>query len=122
MFKILLTLLVMALPALAMATPSSKVSTLFDGATANSNSVTYVFNVNTGLAQLVAKGTYDGATVTLQYSDDRGITWVDFDGVAPCTADCSKKIWESFGMQVRAVISGAGGSTDLTVQLYKLEG
>ncbi len=118
--KILLILILAMLPMVVDAKPPV-VRELFDGRTTDGDSATYTFNQASGSVQMVARGTWDGATVTVYFSDDDGTTWIDIGGGVSCSANCAERIFESHGMQMKATVSSAGGSTDLDVNLYRME-
>lgn len=114
--RIILFLLCFLIATPALATP---VTTLFENQTSNGNSSSYTFAIQTGLAQAIMYGTWDGATAKLQFQANDGSTWIDYDSVS-CTADCSVAFRESISVPIRAVISSAGASTSLTVDIDNL--
>lgn len=66
-----------------------------------------------GPVLLIVRGTFGGATVKIQVSDD-GTNWVDLQ-YAAFTAAIATLMELPIGTLIRANISGAGGSTSITV-------
>jgi len=69
-----------------------------------------------GQGTLYVWGTWDGATVTLQASPDNGTTWIDLED-ATFTQNTVTNITLHTMNQIRASISGAGGSTSLNAKI-----
>lgn len=64
-------------------------------------------------------GTFNGATVTLQFSPDGGDTWFDdISGELTFTGKALHTFNASAGLWLRAVITGAGASTNLSCWVY----
>lgn len=93
----------------------------FTAQTANANST--VVNARFPLkdAQFSVYGTFNGATVTLEYSPDGQNTWItvkDLGGAdVAATSARGYPVRAPVGEPLRAVLSGAGGSTSLTAKL-----
>jgi regulation of enolase protein 1 (concanavalin A-like superfamily) len=68
-----------------------------------------------GPVMLIVRGTFNGATVKLQASDD-GTNWVDVQ-YAAFTAALAVLFELPIGSKIRANVSGAGASTSLTVAI-----
>lgn len=76
-----------------------------------------------GQATVVVQGTFDGGTVKLQVSYDSGTTWIDAaslnqDIAGEYIANGGEVVWFGGKPQVRANLSGSGGSTDVTCELH----
>jgi hypothetical protein len=65
---------------------------------------------------IVAYGTWDTATVTIQLSPDGGTTWIDTD--ASFTANGAKNITARAGLLYRAAVATAG-TDSITVKAYQ---
>lgn len=83
---------------------------LLDGATVDGNGAAADWNGNKkGTLQIV--GTWDGATVTIYGSIDKGVNYT-----APSNSAYTEDVITSFDMgtgKVRATVSSAGASTNL---------
>lgn len=69
-----------------------------------------------------AVGTFDGATVTYETSPDSGTTWISAgsDGIFTTDGQGKLEIQSDYEepMLIRATVSSAGGSTDVTMYLF----
>lgn len=72
------------------------------------------FSVETSRGAVAITGTFGGATVSLEASIDGGTTFVSCTSV---TAAAIKAFQAMRRIFIRAVISGAGASTSITVNL-----
>jgi hypothetical protein len=70
-----------------------------------------------GRYTLVAWGTWDGATVSLELSPDGGTTWIAITG-ASFTDDGAANIDTQAGLTYRGAVSGAGASTSVTLKAW----
>lgn len=62
-----------------------------------------------------AYGTWDGATATLEFSPDSGVTWITAGNDTTFTEDSGGNIYVTpGGISLRFSITGAGASTDIT--------
>jgi regulation of enolase protein 1 (concanavalin A-like superfamily) len=86
---------------------------LFSARTTNGNSSSVLHPG--GPVLLIIRGTLGGATVKLQVSDD-GTNWVDLQ-YAAFTAESAVLMDLPINTPIRAVVSGAGGSTSVTVAI-----
>lgn len=86
---------------------------LFSARTTNGNSA--AVSHPGGPVMLITRGTFDGATVKIQVSDD-GTNWVDLQ-YAAFTAAIATLLELPIGTQIRANVSGAGAGTSLTVAI-----
>jgi hypothetical protein len=80
------------------------------------------FNINGGLHFLSVYGTFDGATITLQYrrdSDSSFITLQDEGITKSITAEINENVFLPGG-DLKAVVAGAGSSTNITFEFYKV--
>jgi len=91
--------------------------TLFDAQTSNASSSSILWKGDGSEGQICAWGTFDGGTVKLQASPDGGTTWIDIDGTS-ATANSYKPFSATSGEQLRADVSGGGGSLSVSVKLY----
>ena len=87
---------------------------LLENVTANSNGATKPW-YSYGLGTLHVFGTWDTATVTIEGSTDEGVTWTPVTG-GVFTEDKITS-FEAGEIEVRAVVSSVGASTDLTAYL-----
>lgn len=96
---------------------------LFAARTTDGNSTGVAWS-NTGDWWFDAYGTWDGATMKLQYSPDSGTTWVDAadtrGSAVSFTANGGGIVRIPWGHQVRANLSNDGASTSLTAKLTRL--
>jgi hypothetical protein len=60
-------------------------------------------------------GTFDSGTIKLQASPDNGTTWIDIPNSSSTTATCMNM--EIRATQIRANLSGAGGSASVSVMI-----
>ena len=65
-----------------------------------------------GVRTVTVFGTPDGATVTIEISNDAGVNWVSTGTDGEFTTAGSTNVY-GFG-SIRATVSGAGASTDLS--------
>jgi regulation of enolase protein 1 (concanavalin A-like superfamily) len=86
---------------------------LFSARTTNGNSSAVAHPG--GPALLVVRGTFDGATVKIQVSDD-GTNWVDLQ-YAAFTAAIATLIDLPIGTLIRANVASAGAGTSITVAI-----
>ena len=70
--------------------------------------------------QLTAWGTWDGAAVAAEFSPDGGTTWIDISGVSLTSDGVAAPLSAPHGYMFRPVVSSAGASTDLTVELREV--
>jgi len=80
------------------------------------------FSVNGGLHFLSVSGTFDGATITLQYrrdSDSDFITLQDDGSTKSITAAINENVYLPGG-DLKAVVASAGSSTNITFEFYKV--
>jgi len=75
-----------------------------------------------GTGVFTAWGTWNGATVTLNYSPDGGTTWIACGTFTTLTANGGGLFNLPAGVQLQAAISGAGGSTSLSAVAQVLQG
>jgi hypothetical protein len=90
---------------------------LFEAQTTNANGGAKSYNFSTSYAQVSAYGTFDGASVQIQFSPDGGTTWVNIPGVILTATTPVRSFAESNNNPIRAVTSGGGGSMSLTVKV-----
>jgi hypothetical protein len=64
-----------------------------------------------------AWGTWDGATMTLEFSPDDGTTWVACGANTTLTADGAGWALVPNRVQLRATVSSAGASTSLSADM-----
>ena len=71
---------------------------------------------SSGDKYVIATGTFDGATVTIERKDSRG-GWIAIDGGT--FTEASTKLLESVptGSSLRASVSSSGGSTDIDAEI-----
>lgn len=62
----------------------------------------------------VARGTWDGATVTLKFSTDDGTTWDSVGVDTVFTSNGGGNVWLSGKALIRFDLTNAGASTDIT--------
>ena len=80
------------------------------------------FSINGGLHFLSLSGTFDGATITLQFrrdSDSSFITLQDDGTNKSYTATFNENVYLPGG-DLKAVVASAGGSTNITFEFYKI--
>lgn len=82
------------------------------------NSTTPAFDWLGGQGLLIVEGTLGGATITLQYSLDVGVTWSTLDSTVVLTA-LSSVVFNLPAGKIRAVVSG-GTAASLTIKAKKL--
>lgn len=103
------------------ATPSNLI-TFFNAATANGNSTPYNINFSKGL--LIAKGTWNGATVTIfQSAPDGTYVPVSTESLTPVSFTENGAVGIDFivnNQLMYATISGASGGTSLTVTFQRV--
>ena len=80
--------------------------TLLTDVSANGNGT--AVNTPGGTLTFSAFGTWDGATVTLQYSPDAGTTWMAVGSDTTMTADGVANVRLPPGTPMRCVVSGVG--------------
>ena len=80
--------------------------TLLTAVSTNSNGT--AVQTEGGTMTFAAWGTWDGATVTLQYSPDGGTTWIPVGSDTTLTANGAANFRVAAGMQIRCVVSGVG--------------
>lgn len=74
-----------------------------------------------GGGTLVTSGTFDSATVQLEYSLDQGTTWTSYAGLVQTAPGVSPfNIYA--GVQLRVDVSGGGGSMDFFLQVNESDG
>ena len=61
-----------------------------------------------------AFGTFDGATVSLEVSDDKGTTWWEAGEFTTFTAPDAGRAYLPNRVLIRGSVSGSGGSTDVS--------
>jgi hypothetical protein len=83
---------------------------IFTAQTSNANSVK--FPSEGFVVSLIAKGTWGGATLTVQVSPDDGTTWVTSD--VALTSDGIQNFTAGKGVFYRVALSGATGTTSLS--------
>lgn len=71
-----------------------------------------------GVHTFAAWGTWDGATVTLEYSPDGGTTWIAVGSDTTLTANGVANFQLAAGMYVRATVSSVG-TTSVSAQAYQ---
>jgi len=76
---------------------------------------TYFYNSKTPKA-LMVEGTFDGATVGMEVRMKNGSDWTPVPD-SQFTAAGAPVIINGSGFDVRGALSGAGGSTDLTLKI-----
>ena len=87
--------------------------TLFENQTTNATSNSADFIIATGA--VAVSGTFDGATVTMEASLDGGTTFI----AATTATEAAIKAYKCTKQtKMRAVITGAGASTSLTVIMH----
>nr|RAW03670.1 hypothetical protein DBT41_11730 [Aerococcus urinae] len=86
---------------------------LFDSKTANGSSAVIDWAGHDGLFSVW--GTWDGATVALQYSPN-GTSWIDVGSPSTLTADGVVK-FSIKGGKIRATLRNAGAQTSLSAQV-----
>ena len=72
-----------------------------------------------GVMTFAAWGTWDTATVTLEYSPDGGTTWIAVGSDTTLTADGVANFQLPAGTYIRATVSSVGGSTSVSAQAYQ---
>ena len=80
------------------------------------------FSIDGGLHFLSVSGTFDGATITLQYrrdADSSFVTLQDAGSTKSITANVNENVYLPGG-DLKAVAASAGGSTDITFEFYKV--
>ena len=87
---------------------------LLDAAAATGDSVPW----SVGKGQLTVQGTWDGATVTLEATEDGGTTWIPVGDDTTMTAN-GKANFELASCTIRATVSSAG-TTSLTAWARRL--
>lgn len=91
---------------------------LFQNQTADGNTDPILADFSDEECELIVWGTFDGATVKLQMTPDEGTTWIDVRDlggvVISLTTNRVVPLSVSYNEKLRANISGAGASTDLT--------
>lgn len=97
-------------------TPVAGSVTLLTDATADGNGAAADWIGGSGL--WVVWGTWNGASVKLQYSPDGEVTWIDVDG-AVLTADGGLPMTLLPSDPLRCVISSAGASTSLSSEMKR---
>jgi len=73
----------------------------------------------TALRTLYVYGTFDSSTTKLQYSPDMAdppVNWFDVSGADAVTASTIKNV-EGRAIWARVIVSGGGGSEEITVRL-----
>lgn len=91
-------------------------STIFFEAKTDAVDDSYVYKT-TGTEQkkaFVAQGTWDTATVTLQFSIDGGTTWHDYGASTTLTANGYGIVSILQSSQTKVVLSGPGAGTSLS--------
>lgn len=86
---------------------------LFSARTTNGNSS--ALSHPGGPVLLIVRGTFDGATVKIQVSDD-GTNWIDLQ-YAAFTAAVAVLMDLPINTQIRANVAGAGAGTSVTVAI-----
>ncbi len=67
---------------------------------------------------VVAWGTWDGATVTTEFSPDDGTTWIECGTDTTFGADGGGNIYvDPQGILIRGSVSGAGASTSVSLSM-----
>lgn len=69
-----------------------------------------------GLGNVRCTGTFDGATVTLESSSDGGSTWLPVGADATFT-EAGQANFSLGPCKLRGTVSGAGGSTSVTLAI-----
>lgn len=108
--KLLLALLLFAAPALAQVTNTLVFMT---ASAVSSSQKTWVG----GIGDFVCVGTWNGATVTLQFLGPDGTTLVTAGTATTLTANGAGVFYLYRGL-MQATITGAGGSTSLSCSAY----
>lgn len=67
---------------------------------------------------VVAYGTWDTATLTLQISPDDGTTWIAHSTGATFTDNGHSKVELGPGIQLRGTVSSVGTGTDLNLKIF----
>lgn len=63
---------------------------------------------------VVAYGTWDGATVTLEFSPDSGSTWITAGTNTTFTDNGGGNFWSNYGLDIRFSLTSAGESTSIS--------
>jgi hypothetical protein len=89
--------------------------------TAQSNGTYYGVRVDDATVMHVSLyGTWDGATATIEVSDDKGVTWRTFvgGGVSAAYTSNNKILIEATGGErYRVTVASGGGTCSLTVKM-----
>jgi len=89
---------------------------LFDQVAVNADSGSWI-KPDTGILTVFAWGTFDGATIKIQFSPD-GVEWFDDPtGELIFTNKILRTQYVSVGVHIRAVLSNVGGSTNASLWL-----
>jgi hypothetical protein len=94
----------------------SNVIKLFDAQISNGNSVEQTLNNDSPGNFVTVEGTFDNAIITMQLKTSGG-GWVPIDGGIITSAKAVFLLASGGGRTVRAVLSNAGASTSLTVEV-----
>ena len=87
---------------------------LFEDQDANANGET--FNFTGGKCILLAFGTFNTCSMTVQVSHD-GSTWIDYSTVTAITADKAVDLELPKGIFIRGVMASVGASTSASLVL-----
>lgn len=91
------------------------IENLFTNQTTNGNGTPITYNGTRERLDLHFQGTFDGANIAIQASTATGTTYTNVSGGEAITSNIVKSFEVSKGSKIRAVVTSAGGSTDLTV-------
>ena len=70
-------------------------------------------HINGSYNTVVAYGNWNGATATLEFSPDAGVTWITAGTNTTFTEDGGGNIWVNRGVMIRFSLSSAGAGTDI---------
>lgn len=91
------------------------------GLATNASDTTPWFPAGPGTYTVLAKGTFDGGTVSVQATDDDGATVLSGGSNCDFTANGFRTIELGAGMKVRATIQGEGAGGTVRVVLRPLK-
>lgn len=98
---------------------------LFQSRTTNGNGDTKYVNFPSGAYTLKGSGTWNGASVHMEWYEPLENEWIDLQNDAGSTVTLSasgaRKFESPYNQAVRGVMSNAGGSTDVTLCIEGLQ-
>lgn len=98
---------------------------LFSNQTTNANGSTVINDLSRAEQRLSVFGTFDSGSFTLQTRASDDSTWIDerdtTRSVVSITSDENITVTLPYGISVRGVVSGGGGSLDITAEIIQQE-